>query len=118
MNSLPSDALNMRLTEDEHLHLEDTHQIERSKWMLNTPNPPPLWKKLITPIKNNKLFSSSKKRTCNQNAFSFFSTLFPILNLFKNYDAFKFKDDFLAGLTLASLSIPQVFIARLSAVSV
>jgi hypothetical protein len=30
--------------------------------------------------------------------------------LFKNYDAFKFKDDFLAGLTLASLSIPQVYI--------
>ncbi|KAK2388277.1 Low affinity sulfate transporter 3 [Trifolium repens] len=105
MTSFPSDSFNMRVTEDGNLHLEDT---ERSQWILNSPTPPPLWKKLITPLKNNKLFSSSKnKKTCHENAFSFFSSLFPILGLFKNYDAFKFKDDFLAGLTLASLSIPQ-----------
>jgi low affinity sulfate transporter 2 len=108
MTSFPSDSFNMRVTEDGNLHLEDT---ERSQWILNSPTPPPLWKKLITPLKNNKLFSSSKnKKTCHENAFSFFSSLFPILGLFKNYDAFKFKDDFLAGLTLASLSIPQVYI--------
>lgn len=107
MSSLPSDAFNMRVTEDGNLHLEDTHQTDRTQWMLNSPNPPPLWKKLITPLKNNKFFSSSKKRTCHEHVFSFFSGLFPILSLFKNYDAFKFKDDFLAGLTLASLSIPQ-----------
>jgi len=112
MSSLPSDAFNMRVTEDGNLHLEDTHQIDRTQWMLNSPNPPPLWNKLITPLKNNKFFSSSKKRTCHEHVVSFFSGLFPILSLFKNYDAFKFKDDFLAGLTLASLSIPQVYIHK------
>lgn len=38
------------------------------------------------------LFFSSKKRTCHEYTVSFFGSLFPILSLFRNYDAFKFKD--------------------------
>nr|CBK55658.1 sulphate transporter [Astragalus bisulcatus] len=103
MTSLP-----MRVRDEEgNFHLEDTNQNERSLWLLNPPNPPPLGKKLISSLKNNKFFLSSKNKTCHQHVASFLRSLFPILSLFGNYDAFKFKDDLLAGLTLASLSIPQ-----------
>lgn len=89
---------------------QDSDQTERSQWVLSPPNPPPLWKKLITPLKNKLFFvSSNKKKTCHGHAVSFLQSLFPILSWFRNYDTFKFKDDLLAGLTLASLSIPQVY---------
>lgn len=100
----------MGVREAGNFHLEDTNPTERSLWVLNPPNPPPLWKKLISSLKNKKFFHSSKKnRTCHQHVVSFLRSLFPILSLFGSYDVFKFKDDLLAGLTLASLSIPQVY---------
>ncbi|KAL2339871.1 hypothetical protein Fmac_007811 [Flemingia macrophylla] len=103
MSSAPS----MRVSQQEHFHLEDTSQIERSLWVLNPPNPPPLRNKLFSPLKKTVSFFSSKKKTCVEHAVSFLESLFPILSWFKNYKASKFKDDLLAGLTLASLSIPQ-----------
>ncbi|XP_027356737.1 low affinity sulfate transporter 3-like isoform X2 [Abrus precatorius] len=107
MTSLPSDDSTMRVIEQKHFHLEDTNEIERFQWVLNPPNPPPLWKKLFSPLKDTMLFFSSKNKNCIGHAVSFLECLFPILNWFKNYKASKFKDDLLAGLTLASLSIPQ-----------
>ncbi|KAK7311599.1 hypothetical protein RJT34_09850 [Clitoria ternatea] len=98
MNSVPTEA---------NYHLEDTEEVERSIWVLNPPNPPPLWNKLFTSLKDTTSFFSSKKKTCIGHAVSFLESLFPILSWFRNYNAFKFKDDLLAGLTLASLSIPQ-----------
>lgn len=38
----------------------------------------------------------------------FFQALFPILEWGRNYSLSKFKGDFIAGLTIASLCIPQV----------
>ena len=112
MSSVPTDASTMRATEQ--LHLEDAAaQTERSQWVLNSPNPPPLWKKILSPVKDTKLFSSSKKETGRgRRALSFLGSLFPILIWFRSYKASKFKDDLLAGLTLASLSIPQVYIHK------
>ena len=77
--------------------------------MLNPPNPPPLRNKLFSPLKKTVSFFSSKKKTCLGHAVSFLESLFPILTWFTNYKASKFKEDLLAGLTLASLSIPQVY---------
>lgn len=105
MSSAPS----MRVSEQEHFHLEDTSDIERSIWVLNPPNPPPLRNKLFSPLKKTVSFFSSKKKTCLGHAVSFLESLFPILTWFTNYKASKFKEDLLAGLTLASLSIPQVY---------
>lgn len=97
------------------LHIEDsTSQIERSKWVLDSPNPPPLWKKLFSSLKEtllphgNKLCFSSKNKSFLALAYSFLQSLFPILVWLKDYTISKFKDDLLAGLTLASLCIPQV----------
>lgn len=96
------------------LHIEDsTSQIERSKWVLDSPNPPPLWKKLFSSLKEtllphgNKLCFSSKNKSFLALAYSFLQSLFPILVWLKDYTISKFKDDLLAGLTLASLCIPQ-----------
>jgi len=100
------------------LHIEDTSQIERSKWVLDSPNPPPLWKKLLCSLKEtllphgNKLCFSSKNKSFHAHAYSFLQSLFPILVWLKDYTASKFKDDLLAGLTLASLCIPQVGIKK------
>ncbi|WJX62952.1 Low affinity sulfate transporter 3 [Trifolium repens] len=101
------------MREQRVLHIEDTTQIERSKWVLDSPNPPPLWKKIFTSLKEtllphgNKLCLSSKNKTFYGHAYSFLQNLFPILVWIKDYTASKFKDDLLAGLTLASLCIPQ-----------
>lgn len=98
------------------LHIENIGQIERSKWVLDSPNPPPLWKKLLSSVKEtilphgNKLCFSSKNKSFHGHAASFLQGLFPILSWFRDYKISKFKHDLLAGLTLASLCIPQVFI--------
>ncbi|KAK7351164.1 hypothetical protein VNO77_10412 [Canavalia gladiata] len=107
MSSVPTDASTMRVIEQGHFHLEDSDQTERFQWLLNPPNPPPLWKKLFSPLRNSMFFLSSKKKTFIAHAVSFLESVFPILNWFPNYKASQFKDDLLAGLTLASLSIPQ-----------
>lgn len=102
------------MREQRVLHIEDTSQIERSRWVLDSPNPPPLWKKLLCFIKEtllphgNKLWFCSKKKSFQSHALCFLQSLFPILVWLKDYTASKFKDDLLAGLTLASLCIPQV----------
>ncbi|MED6189566.1 Low affinity sulfate transporter 3, partial [Stylosanthes scabra] len=81
--------------------------FERSQWVLNSPNPPPLTKKLLGPFKDNKFFFSSSSSKKETRAVSFLASLFPILSWIRTYSATKFKDDLLSGLTLASLSIPQ-----------
>ncbi|WVY90129.1 hypothetical protein V8G54_035643 [Vigna mungo] len=106
---LPSS--NMR--EQAVFHLEEHGQTERSQWVLDSPNPPPLWKKIFTSVKEtilphgNKFCFSSKRKTSRGRAFSCLQNLFPIITWLRDYKASKFKDDLLAGLTLASLSIPQ-----------
>ncbi|TKY56236.1 Low affinity sulfate transporter 3 [Spatholobus suberectus] len=95
------------------LHLEDSGQTERSQWVLDSPNPPPLWKKLFSSVKEtilphgNKFCFSSKKKTSHGRAVSCLRNLFPIISWLRDYKASKLKDDLLAGLTLASLCIPQ-----------
>ncbi|KAG4970009.1 hypothetical protein JHK85_036430 [Glycine max] len=94
-------------------HLEEHGQTERSQWVLDSPNPPPLWKKLFSSVKEtilphgNKFCFSSKRKTSHGHALSCLKNLFPIISWLTDYKASMFKDDLLAGLTLASLCIPQ-----------
>jgi low affinity sulfate transporter 2 len=97
------------------LDIEDSGRIQRGEWVLNSPDPPGLCHELIGSIKetvfphgNKHYSSSSRKRTPWKCAVSFLHALFPILSWGKNYTASNFKNDLMAGLTLASLSIPQV----------
>lgn len=92
------------------------NRVERAEWVLNSPDPPGLCHEIINSIKKSvfpkgsKPSSSSTKQTPSKAAavVSFFHGLFPILIWGRNYKAVKFRNDVMSGLTLASLSIPQV----------
>ncbi|KAH9690855.1 Sulfate transporter 2.2 [Citrus sinensis] len=114
MGSLPTESLSVEEHQQQQVEMDDTSRTERARWLLNSPDPPSIWHELAGSIREafvprNKLSSSSRvKQTWRRSAFSFLRGLFPILNWGRNYKASKFKSDLMAGLTLASLSIPQV----------
>ncbi|KAF6175731.1 hypothetical protein GIB67_022733 [Kingdonia uniflora] len=97
----------------EELDLERNGRAERSQWLLHAPEPPGLVSELMSSIREtvfpngNKFSSSVKKQPVSKTMISVLKGIFPILCLFRNYKAAKFKNDLMAGLTLASLSIPQ-----------
>ncbi|KAL5556388.1 hypothetical protein UlMin_038624 [Ulmus minor] len=86
--------------------------LERSQWVLNSPEPPGLGLELMDTVKETisscrKNYSSLKTQPFAKRMISIFQGLFPILVWSRNYRATKFKNDLLAGLTIASLCIPQ-----------
>ncbi|TQD89477.1 hypothetical protein C1H46_025012 [Malus baccata] len=111
MASLPTEVFSTVELQQQHGHAEDTSgRAERAQWLLSSPDPPGLWQQLIHGIKSNLLPQGnrySKQKTPANRAFSLFCGLFPILSWGRNYKASKFKNDVMAGLTLASLSVPQ-----------
>ena len=107
--------------------VNQTDMIKRSSdhMVLNTPDPPTMLQELLSSVKQtifphkpnnstNKKHSSSSpsRRLSNSSSFRrlalFFQELFPILRWGRHYKLSKFKNDLMSGLTLASLSIPQV----------
>ncbi|KAK3001374.1 hypothetical protein RJ639_020442 [Escallonia herrerae] len=110
MASLPPESL---CPEVQHLNPEQTRRMERAQWVLNSPDPPGIWHELVGSIREtvfpsgNKFCSSSTKLPRASPAASFLKGLFPILSWGRNYKASKLKNDLMAGLTIASLSIPQ-----------
>ncbi|XP_062145826.1 low affinity sulfate transporter 3 [Alnus glutinosa] len=112
MSSVPT-GLQAFSVEQQQPEIEDSGRTQRAEWVLNSPDPPGLCHELIGSIKEtvfphgNKHSSSSKKRTPRKCVVSFLQALFPILSWGKNYKVSNFKNDLMAGLTLASLSIPQ-----------
>ncbi|KAG6784248.1 hypothetical protein POTOM_009936 [Populus tomentosa] len=105
------------LSEEEQrrqLNMEDaTSQLERAQWVLNSPDPPGLLQELGSSVRE-IIFPRGKKRTSStarqkqqSRAIEFLQGVFPILRWGRDYKASKFKNDLMAGLTLASLSIPQ-----------
>ncbi|KAH7851844.1 hypothetical protein Vadar_017228 [Vaccinium darrowii] len=79
--------------------------------VLNPPRPPGLWDDLKTTV--GEVFLSHEKRfrflvkEPMSGTISILGSFFPILVWGRNYTIAKFKSDLLAGLTLASLCIPQ-----------
>lgn len=98
----------------EMLDLERNVHPERAQWVLNAPEPPSLWHELMDSIREtvlphgSKFPSHKKKPGLFKLVVSVLLAIFPILYWCRNYKATKFKNDLLAGLTLASLCIPQV----------
>ncbi|OMO85785.1 sulfate anion transporter [Corchorus capsularis] len=111
MGSFPIETLSME-QQQQQIDLEDAGRTERAKWLINSPDPPSLCQEVVSAIRGS-LFpqgrrqSSSSSRRRNGTVVSILQAVFPILSWGRNYKASKFKDDLLAGLTLASLSIPQ-----------
>ncbi|KAK3230817.1 hypothetical protein Dsin_002698 [Dipteronia sinensis] len=115
MGSLPTEALRSveeQQQQQQQVDMEDSSRAERAEWLLNSPDPPSLWQELVGSIREtvfhgNKKNKKKKQTSSRGAAFSFLKGLFPILNWGRYYKASKFKRDLMAGLTLASLSIPQ-----------
>lgn len=109
MDSQPTETFSV---EQQH-HVLGPGRAETARWVLNSPDPPGLLDDLKNTIKGtflphgNKSTSSPTKQSLQKRAFLFLERLFPILMWGRNYKASKFKNDLMAGLTLASLSIPQ-----------
>ncbi|KAK7379455.1 hypothetical protein VNO80_04916 [Phaseolus coccineus] len=96
--------------------LEEVLDIEKNmnQWVLNPPDPPSMLRQVVDNVKDILLphpqpntFSSLRNQPFSRRAFAFLKNLFPILASFQNYNAQKFKCDFMAGLTLAIFAIPQ-----------
>ncbi|RVW65434.1 Low affinity sulfate transporter 3 [Vitis vinifera] len=115
MHSLQTETLSMPMEQQQQLNIEDGSKTQRAEWVLNSPEPPGLCHEIVSSIKSavfpngGKHSSSSTKQTRSTAAgvVSFLHGLFPILTWGRNYKATKFRNDLMAGLTLASLSIPQ-----------
>lgn len=86
---------------------------ERTSWVLNAPEPPGFFRELVNSARDimfpqGDKQKSSGEKPMSKRAISILEGIFPILVWSRNYTATKFKSDLLAGLTLASLCIPQV----------
>jgi low affinity sulfate transporter 2 len=94
--------------------LEKNHDpSERARWVLSAPDPPRLWQDLIssmwkTALPHENKLSAPKNQPKHKLVLSVLQEAFPILRWCQNYNVTKFKADVIAGLTLASLCIPQV----------
>ncbi|CAA0842076.1 Sulfate transporter 2.1, partial [Striga hermonthica] len=91
----------------ERLDATPAARSERSKWLLSSPDPPSAWRQLFTSVKKTVLPPAETKQPQPSRALFLLHGLFPILRWGKTYKLAKFKSDLLAGLTLASLCIPQ-----------
>ena len=96
--------------DQEMLDLEKHDCVERVQWVLDTPKPPGLCHELMETAVSwrNKIPFLNEQYAWKDELFSMLQPTFPILSWCQNYKATKFKHDLLAGLTLASLCIPQV----------
>ncbi|XP_061344031.1 sulfate transporter 2.1-like [Gastrolobium bilobum] len=85
---------------------------ERSQWVVNAPDPPTLRHKLVGSVKNT---ISQNQARCHslrgqpvpKVVLSFLKGIFPILEWGQHYTVTKFRNDLLAGLTIATLCVPQ-----------
>ncbi|KAL8172419.1 hypothetical protein V2J09_024223 [Rumex salicifolius] len=89
---------------------------EKPQSVFNCPEPPSFWNEIVSSSKrtvfpfhgSHDSSSKSSKRSMVWNCVaSFLHSLFPFLTWGRNYNVIKLRHDFFAGLTLASLSIPQ-----------
>jgi len=93
--------------------VEKNAEDVRSQWVLNAPEPPSPWRVVADSVRKTishykQKLSSLSDQPCTTLLMSLLQLVFPILAWGRNYTATKFRKDLLAGLTIASLCIPQV----------
>ncbi|KAJ4951851.1 hypothetical protein NE237_028683 [Protea cynaroides] len=94
--------VNHNVDQQQDIELEQGSHVDRTRWMLDTPEPPSLWSEFM-----DKSSSCFRAKLQLRSLVLSLEGLFPILSWGRNYKFRKFKNDLTAGLTLASLSIPQ-----------
>lgn len=91
---------------------KNVQQDVRSQWVLNAPDPPSPWHVAVDSLRKTvsnyrEKISSLSDQSCGTVLLSVLQVVFPILVWGRSYTVAKFRKDFLAGLTIASLCIPQ-----------
>ncbi|XP_010534061.1 PREDICTED: sulfate transporter 2.2 isoform X2 [Tarenaya hassleriana] len=87
---------------------EDPSHSGGGQLLMDSPEPPTLWQELVRFIRTSVFSKKSSKKDKNSNPVLFcLKSIFPILTWGRHYKLNMFKKDVMAGLTLASLSIPQ-----------
>lgn len=86
---------------------------EWSQWVLNAPEPPSVWHEIVGSVSNTisqyqKKASGLRIQSKHKLVLSFLKAIFPILEWGRKYTVISLRNDLLAGLTIASLCIPQV----------
>ncbi|KAL9332685.1 hypothetical protein ACSQ67_002295 [Phaseolus vulgaris] len=111
---MASSAMETCKSEDLHMQvdIEKNAQDVRSQWVLNAPEPPSPWRVVADSVRKTishykQKFSSLRDQPFTTLLLSLLQLAFPILAWGRNYTATKFRKDLLAGLTIASLCIPQ-----------
>ncbi|XP_042385496.1 low affinity sulfate transporter 3-like [Zingiber officinale] len=87
--------------------MSSRRESETLMLMLNVSEPPSLWHELSGSIRSSILPTRNRPSSLTQWIVSVIYGLFPILHWARNYNLKSFKSDLIAGLTLASLGIPQ-----------
>lgn len=87
---------------------EESRRRRMGDIVLNTPEPPALWHEISVSIKEEVFPRSSEPFSLLTWILSAAQGLFPVLQWGRSYSFKYFRSDFMAGLTLASLGIPQV----------
>lgn len=87
---------------------EESRRRSMGDIVLNTPKPPALWHEISVSIKEEVFPRSSEPFSLLTWILSAAQGLFPVLQWGRSYSFKYFRSDFMAGLTLASLGIPQV----------
>lgn len=110
---MTSSAVEPCTFEDMQVDLEkNVQQDVRSQWVLNAPEPPSPWHVALDSFRKTvsnyrEKTSSLSDQSCGTLLLSVLHVVFPILVWGRSYTVAKFRKDFLAGLTIASLCIPQ-----------
>ncbi|KAI9117014.1 hypothetical protein K1719_012013 [Acacia pycnantha] len=95
-------------TLEELVELDKNEEHNRGEWVRNPPELPCPWRQVWDTAKDTYVPSrNTHKPLCFKRLLSLVYHFFPILDSLRCYNASKFKNDLLAGLTLASLTIPQ-----------
>ncbi|KAL1336665.1 sulfate transporter 2.1 [Arachis hypogaea] len=99
-------------SKDMQVDIEKNQSHVRCQWVLNPPEPPNPWR-MVTDLAEKSIlrwrknFSTLRHESWARVMFSTLQRIFPILVWGRSYTATKFRKDLLAGLTIASLCIPQ-----------
>lgn len=87
--------------------------FSKNAMVLDSPEPPSVWKEVTGTVKNVLIPRDNKPFSPSSFFFSCIKGLFPVLQWGRNYNLKSFRSDLMAGLTLASLGIPQVHFSYL-----
>ncbi|WZZ69378.1 hypothetical protein YC2023_080748 [Brassica napus] len=109
MDYIPTTITKMSIEMQSHQAEAAPAEEPLSQWLINMPEPPTMWQEFVGYIRTNVLSkkrNKMKKKPSNQ-VYSYLKSVFPILIWGRQYKLNMFKKDLMAGLTLASLCIPQ-----------